>query len=65
MMARKDQFGSVVLRTELDVAHQDWVQAQKRFEQAEGEFVDVAILELVAAERRYMALLKLLHKEAS
>lgn len=53
------------LQAELAAAHQAWVQAQERFEEAQGEFVDVAVLELAAAERRYMALLKLLRREAS
>lgn len=44
---------------ELQSAHLDWQAAQKALDEAQGEFVDVAILTLAAAERRYGLLLKM------
>lgn len=45
--------------TELQSAHAEWQAAQKALNEAQGEFIDVAILTLAAAEKRYGLLLKM------
>lgn len=48
-----------IFPTELQSAQADWQSAQKALDEAQGEFVEVAVLALAAAERRYGLLLKM------
>jgi len=46
------------LLSELQQAWREWVVAQQRINNAEPEFVEAAVLGLLAAEKRYGALLR-------
>lgn len=52
-----------IFPTELQSAQAEWQAAQKALDEAQGEFVEVAVLELAAAEKRYDALIRLAKKE--
>ncbi|WP_249716538.1 DUF2508 family protein [Paenibacillus sp. J31TS4] len=57
---RQDKFGMLL---EVEKAHQKWKAAQEALEWAvHAEEVDCAIYEMVAAERKYVMLLKLAGK---
>lgn len=53
----------MVTLKELNEARAEWLRAQQGLEMAEPEFVEAAVYRLMAAEKRYDALIRLAKKE--
>ncbi len=53
----------MVTLKELNEARAEWLRAQQELDMAEEEFVEAAVFKLMAAEKRYDALIRLAKKE--
>lgn len=53
----------LVTLEELKQAQEDWLMARQQFIMADPEFAEVAVLKLLAAERKYNILLQMTKRE--